>query len=130
MRASYLTLLLVACCEQCNGFTPAVSGGKRFGPRALSIERQALVSMNQLAAVVQIFSSHLGCPDSLTTKRLLGSHGIEYTEHDCSSSEHNECSLKSLLVVECSSRKSTFRCSDVPMLATGGILSARLGVVM
>jgi hypothetical protein len=38
----------------------------------------------------------------------------------------------SILVVKCTSgsRTSTFRCSDVPQLATDGTLSARLGVVM
>tara|TARA_B100000768_G_scaffold52249_1_gene50800 strand:+ start:612 stop:728 length:117 start_codon:yes stop_codon:yes gene_type:complete len=37
----------------------------------------------------------------------------------------------SIMVVSSSgSRTSTFRCSDVPQLATDGTLSARLGVVM
>merc|ERR1711957_567759 len=105
-------------------------GNMGVNPLAVSAAGAARVAAASTASVVEIFSSHLSCPDSLKTKTLLGSAGIKFTEHDCSSSEHVQCSLMSILVVKCSSRTSTFRCSDVPMLATDGTLSARLGVVM
>lgn len=57
-------------------------------PLAVSAAGAARVAAASTASVVEIFSSHLSCPDSLKTKTLLGSAGIKFTEHDCSSSEH------------------------------------------
>ena len=215
MRSAHSLLACLACCVTCHGFTLAVSGAPHT-PRAFLSERRtasfamgmgargnkqvnplakagagaARVVSASTASVVEIFSSHLSCADSAAAKRLLGSAGVEFTEHDCSSSEHVECApmsktwtpkvrpdwrqagftspraclrlpqssgqprpishlaaggrpnrpasrhsrcaLMSIMVVKCSSgsRTSTFRCSDVPQLATDGTLSARLGVVM
>ena len=168
-------------------------GNAPRNPLAAAGAGAARVAAASTASVVQIFSSHpvveifssqRDCADSAAAKRLLGSAGVEFTEHDCSSSEHAQCapmskasltkarpqwrqagvtsaraclrppqpptslgqsvragwphrpasrrrcSLMSVLVVKCRTRTSTFRCSDVPQLATDGTLSARLGVVM
>merc|ERR1712021_184129 len=151
MRSAHSLLACPACCVTCHGFTLAVSGAPHTPRAFLSERRTASFAMgmgargnkqvNPLAkagagaarvvsastsSVVEIFSSHLSCADSAAAKRLLGSAGVEFTEHDCSSSEHVECALMSIMVVKCSSgsRTSTFRCSDVPQLATDGTLSA------
>ena len=119
MRSAYSALLAcLACRATCHGFTLAVSGAPPppHTSRAFLPERRTTIVMGKgargtkqmiplakagagaarvvsasTASVVEIFSSHLSCADSAAAKRLLGSAGVEFTEHDCSSSEHAEC---------------------------------------
>lgn len=75
-------------------------GNAPRNPLAAAGAGAARVAAASTASVVQIFSSHpvveifssqRDCADSAAAKRLLGSAGVEFTEHDCSSSEHAQC---------------------------------------
>lgn len=75
-------------------------GNAPRNPLAAAGAGAARVAAASTASVVQIFSSHpvveifssqLDCADSAAAKRLLGSAGVEFTEHDCSSAEHAQC---------------------------------------